>query len=342
MIEKCYVIPIQSQCNNNCLFCISKSREYNKECSILEINNQFIDNLYLLKKRKITKFEITGGGEPLLHKHLDVIVNTIKKIIPDAYIKIYTNGNILKNLGNIDELDISVVHYNLTINNYFMGSNCLIDIEDKLKYYKNIYPFIKIRLSIPIIKGAIDTPEKLQTFINKTNAYVDEYVVRSLYPNTPNYNDLYSDFIFDNEKVVLEKDNDVSFFNGLILWSDNKLYQNWQLNNLRYLYSYLLLKPDSRTYINEIEKTIYQNDFEIKEIYQISDFISYASHFYKDKSSEYFEVVKRHLINTAYLFGNQGLIFILDKDCSYEQLVEETNKLKQLIRNEFSFTHSQE
>ena len=60
MIDKCYIVPVQKSCNCNYIFCISKTRTYDKKTEILEINDKFVENLYLLKKRNIRKIEITG------------------------------------------------------------------------------------------------------------------------------------------------------------------------------------------------------------------------------------------------------------------------------------------
>jgi organic radical activating enzyme len=340
MIDKCYLIPIQKKCNCNCFFCISKKRHYNKKEEILNVNKVFLNNIKLLQKRGIKKIEITGGGEPFLHPNLQEIINIIKNNIPDSYIKLYTNGFILKPICNIDELNISVTHYDSNINNNFMNSNNDTNLIERLNYFREILLNEKIRLSIPIIKGGIDNEDKLKEMISMTNNYVDEYVVRTLYPNTENKEDYFADFDYNNKLVKMEKDNDISDFDGLILWSDNKFYKDWQLLQERPMYTYLLLKPDSQTYINEVINTIYKNNFKIKKVYKLDNFKEQALNLYKDKTSSYLELVKKHLEYSAYLFGNNSLVLILDKDISYEQLARETLELKEIIRKQYSFTHS--
>lgn len=51
MLDKCYIVPVQKSCNCDCVFCISKSRNYDKENEILKVDNNFIENIKLLKKR---------------------------------------------------------------------------------------------------------------------------------------------------------------------------------------------------------------------------------------------------------------------------------------------------
>jgi MoaA/NifB/PqqE/SkfB family radical SAM enzyme len=229
MANKCYVVPIQKSCNCDCVFCISKSREYNKNQSILKCNNKFKDNIKRLKEMGVTRFEITGGGEPFLNDNLRVLVDTIKDIIPNSYIKLYTNGFILKEAGNIDELDISLVSDDDNVNKKYMFNKVDVNLMDKLKYFRSIYPFIKLRLSVALLKGAIDTKEKLNNLINNTSCYVDEYVVRTLYPDTPFREALYVDFEYRHKKVIFERDNCACCFDGIILWSDNEFYSNWEL-----------------------------------------------------------------------------------------------------------------
>jgi len=340
--KKCYIIPIEKLCNCDCEFCISKSRNYNKANRInyiLDIDDNFIENINLLKKRGIKRFEITGGGEPFLHRKLDVIVSLIRKIIPGSYIKVYTNGNILRSIPGVDEINISVCHYDTVTNNKFMHSSVSIDIIDKLKFFKNCNLNTKIRLSIPLIKGAIDCKEKLDKFVELTHEYVDEYVVRTLYPGTPFIEDLYIDFDYKREGVIIERDNNVDDFDELILWSDGNIYSDWSLYKRRYLKSYLLLKGDARTYINEISKLIDSEGFVITDKLIIDDLVSQGELFYKDKSPEYFELVKKHLLNISYLFGPQGLVYVLDSKEDMIDIYSKTLELKEKIRKLYSFTH---
>ncbi len=341
MIEKCYIVPVQKVCNCSCEFCISKVRSYDKQEEFLIPNSEFQKNIQSLNKRGIKKIEITGGGEPFLNPNLSQIIVQIKKDIPDSYVKIYTNGNRLVKLDNVDELNISVVHYDTTINNNFMNPVNGLDIITKLKFFKENMPQTKIRLSIPLMKDAIDTKEKLEEFIKLTTNYVDEYVVRTLYPKTKNKDEMYVDFPFNHPKVIFERDNDVTDFNGLIMWSDNKVYSDWNLNKEVNLdLGYILLKPDSQIYIDKIEQLIMFREFITFKKYLLDDFINQALTLYDDKKEDldYYQKVKRHLENTAYLFGNNGLIMLLSKNVPSKVLFKEIFNLKLEIRKNYSFT----
>lgn len=342
MISKCYIIPTQKSCNCACNFCISQERDYNKNIEFLIPDDNFKLTIKLLKERGIKKFEITGGGEPLLNKNIQLIINAIRIIIPDAYIKLYTNGNILKDIHNIDELNISVVHYNQEINDKIMHPKTSYDLITKLKWFRSVLPNVKIRISIPLMKEAIASKEELNNFVNLTSNLVDEYVVRTLYPKTRAIEQNYVNFEYEHPLVKMERDNDVKDFDGLILWSDGKIYNNWQLNETRNLQEkgYILLKPDSQTYINEIENLILQEKFTILNKYFINDFTNNALKLYQDKlvDIDYYNKVKKHLEHCAYLFGNVGLIFMLGKYKKYEELVKDIYDLKVAIRAQYSFT----
>ena len=41
-MDKCYVIPVQKMCNADCLFCISKTRDYDKEEEILILTAPYL------------------------------------------------------------------------------------------------------------------------------------------------------------------------------------------------------------------------------------------------------------------------------------------------------------
>lgn len=341
MLDKCYIIPVQNTCNCDCTFCISKSRNYDKKDEFLKVDNKFIENIELLKRRNIKRFEITGGGEPLIHPDIELIVSIIKRIISDSYIKIYTNGFVLKTIEGIDEVNLSLVSNNDEINNTFMNPKNNIPFIQRVMYFRKNYPLSKLRLSIPLIKGGIDNIEKLDALIKNTTQIIDEYVVRTLYPHSLIYNDSYVEFPINNKKVIYERDNDVSDFDGLILWSDNKFYKDFNLDKKRYLYGYLLLKPDSSIYINEIEKIIKDSNLKVIKRYLINNFDMKALQFYQEKDNNYKLIIQNHINNLAYLFGNNAVIYILDGNYSYPELLEEIYNLKLEIRKQLGFTEKE-
>lgn len=229
MIEKVYIIPVQDACNCNCNFCISKSRNYEKQDNYMSIDNNFFNSLEILRSLNIKKVEITGGGEPLIHSDIQLIINYIREYLSDCYIKIYTNGRLEVPVINVDEINISLADVDDANNMLIMGYKDCKKNMDIIKFYRNFSS--KVRLSIPIIKGAIDSEATMMELIEKTDMHVDEYVLRTLYNGTPNIEDMYADFNINHKKVIVERNNCLcDFKNRLIMWSDNKLYDNWDLN----------------------------------------------------------------------------------------------------------------
>ena len=110
--------------------------------------------------------------------------------------------------------------------------------------------------------------------------------------------------------------------------------------NKSYDYSYLLLKPDSKVYINEIEELISENNFKILAKYLITDFYNISKNLYVEKESKHYELVDNHLKYISYLFGNEGLFYLVNKDSDKKSLINELLDLKVLIRNKYSFTHN--
>lgn len=95
-----YIIPlleihVVDHCNLNCAGCSHFSNIADK--FFIEIETIKRD-LKLLSSKFIIKRISLIGGEPLLHKDLKNIIKEIKKIFPEAYITISTNGLLIPTL----------------------------------------------------------------------------------------------------------------------------------------------------------------------------------------------------------------------------------------------------
>lgn len=330
MFNKCYIIPVSSACNCNCTFCITKERDIVNEILKPEV---FQKSLEILKKENIKRFEITGGGEPFLNKYLQIIIDMIKREIPDSYVKVYTNGNILTKLNNIDELNISIAHYNDKINQSIMKPVTYIPLIDKLKFFKS--DDYKLRLSVALIQGGIDRNYKLKELISLTENYIDEYVVRTVYQGLDSGQ--YVNFDYYDRRLIWERNNSTGCNNNLILEANGLFYKDWEIKEERYMKGYILLKPDSAPYIDEIIKYINNKGFLITEKYLIENFKAFAKKLYYWKDKDYLKLIHNHIDTTSLLFGNRGLILILDKNIPFDDLIKEIDNLKTELRKEFSF-----
>lgn len=223
MYKTCYIILTKQNCTCNCSFRPNKI-DHSNEPEFLQYNDELLENFYKLSDLGIKNIEIIDFGEPLLNKNIQKIINDIRKIILDVYIKLNTNGNnMMGNIKGINELNIFMDYYDKKNN------NC--DIYDIITEFKKQNSSAKITLTIPLIKDAVDSKKKLEKIINKTSLLVNEYVVKELSKN----NNSYVSFDYNNLKVKFEKDIIVSSFNGLILASDNNFYTNWDLKNIKYV-----------------------------------------------------------------------------------------------------------
>lgn len=242
MRNKCYLLPTIFVCNANCTFCSTKTYNYVGKREFMQVDEQFFWNVEVLKSKSVPKIEITGGGEPFLNKALPVIIGTLQSNYPQVYIKMYTNGSILKKIPPIDEVNVSRIHWDPEVNNRFMRfRKVLPPLESVLSFFRDV-GVVKLRLAIPMIKGAIDTREKLEHFMALTDSMVDEYVVRPLSPNTPNLADYYLNFDYSHPKLQVDR-LFCSEHPALIWAADNRFYDGWTLTR-----QYLTLEQERRTY----------------------------------------------------------------------------------------------
>jgi len=189
-MKRLYLIPARDACNSDCSFCYMKEREPDLS------KPQFIDADKMEKiidgvRGQIGEVEITGGGEPLLHPRLGEIISAFGK--RNIYVKLYTNGFLLKDLPRVEEVNISRVHWDSKINNRFYRSPHQNELREVLNHYKSLAK--KIRMQIILMKGAIDCQSKALEFIRRYEDRVDIFMFRTLFP-----------------KCSLEKDKFVDYF----------------------------------------------------------------------------------------------------------------------------------
>jgi hypothetical protein len=192
------------------------------------IDGDFHKNIEHLRSLNINTIEITGGGEPFLNPDLSKIIDAMKLSNTHLYIKIYTNGSILTKIPLISEVNISCLHWNDKINDKLMKLNRK-PLKRIIQHYRNI-GIPKIRLAIPMLKNSIDSQDKLLKFVELTDNLIDEYIVRPLSLNTPNYKDNYCEYECFHPKVVI--DYQYCPDNFALIWApNNSFYYDWALNN---------------------------------------------------------------------------------------------------------------
>ena len=117
-----YLVPINSVCNQKCIFCSAEYRmKSNSEIPLKIIFKQILE--------KDNYIQISWG-EPLLDSRLEKILFFIRKAKPDAFIELQTNAVFLK-----DKLDM-LQKYNINLYNVNYPSH-IEEINDRVVWVKN-------------------------------------------------------------------------------------------------------------------------------------------------------------------------------------------------------------
>lgn len=106
-------------------------------------------------------------------------------------------------------------------------------------------------------------------------------------------------------------------------------------------HTYLLLHPCSIVFVDRIFNALKQNNFTIAAVYRISCWDAILNDIYKNtyaKSNTIQEHVQSHAYINKYMFGNYGLILLLQKSISYDELVKETLDVKLKLRQAMNET----
>src|SRR5699024_2836272 len=107
--------------------------------------------------------------------------------------------------------------------------------------------------------------------------------------------------------------------------------------------SYIMVKPSGARYINEIEDRLIESHLTIDSRYYVEDWETVANELYKDEIKKhnpiFYEDFQAHIWVNKYFFGNQALVYVFKRnEQTYQNLLDETFKLKQLIRGDLNAT----
>lgn len=167
-IENPYVnLYIQLKgCNAKCKFCSFKevAQDFNFE--------KFRKVLSELEKSvPINKISITGGEPTYDLKKLYTIAGIVKRKTPKAFFVVNTNGYKLLDLYKdgksrwFDSISLSRHHYNDKINNEILGFNSIQEKWLEAIQHSWWQQKEKLHLSCNLIKGYIDSPEKVYKYL---------------------------------------------------------------------------------------------------------------------------------------------------------------------------------
>ncbi|MFE9188394.1 radical SAM protein [Micromonospora sp. NPDC007208] len=237
-LGKCYVIPVAKVCNAACVFCATEVYNPKNEIEVMDESN-LAPIASTLVSAGVTRFEVTGGGEPTLHPRLAGILASLQGT--GAMIKLYSNGARLPVGTHVDELNISRCSIDPEQNQQLMrlrqGSEDIRVVVGRARDHG----FRRIRLSVPIIRGGVETLPDALSFMDYCGDIVDAIVFRPLYPATPDKTNrdplsgdtwlgLMPEFHKAGTTVEIEVDQEGCFrASQLILSSDLRLFKEWTL-----------------------------------------------------------------------------------------------------------------
>ena len=165
------------KCNADCVFCVYHSKtdkEREKEC-LNTLNLESLEKMLIDITNSgfyISTVHLTGGEPTLDIKNFTKALILIRKHLGKLVeISVNTNGIHLKELGNLVEAgllnNIALSRYSLTDQeNREIFKTDTIPKENDIKQFAETYGQV-IHMSCNLIKGYIDTPEKVVEYIEK-------------------------------------------------------------------------------------------------------------------------------------------------------------------------------
>lgn len=199
-----------SYCNSKCLYCPYENLSKTVSNGLID------DNLFEKIVRECSKYKLERmipylNNEPLMDKKYTDRIELIRKYMPDVFIEIATNAELLtQEIGerlfqlNVDEIRLSVHGlYRETYNKLMKGLNydtvysnieTLINTRDKKGY--------GTKLAIVVLRAKIISEEektKIKEFWSKQNVSVYEFEVHDRAGSIENTYDQFSDQILKSE-----------------------------------------------------------------------------------------------------------------------------------------------
>lgn len=224
---KCHILPTTFVCNADCVYCYRHAYDYSGFPPFLRVSANITKNIETLRFHHIDKIEVVGGGEPTLNPDLITILEMIIAEYPGCYLKMFTNASKLIAIPAIDEVTIHRAHWDPEVNQRVMKFNqSPADMEVAAEFYRG-RGVKKVRLSVPMVKGATDSPDKLEKLVKLTESFIDVYKVGALSPNTPNYEQFYQEYDYSHPKVDIDRKH--SYQKAVVWAADNRFYSSYEL-----------------------------------------------------------------------------------------------------------------
>jgi len=236
---KLHIVPVENECNATCPCCITKFKKETGFGKHLDVNH-----LEKIKDLDIDEIEITGPGEPFLHKRIAEIISLC---ISKAPTQVYTNGSLVIQKGarlrKLMYLCLSRMHHEDKKNIKLMNVRYKIVDLQKL--------FVPIKLSVVLMKGGIDNARDLRKYFSWANDEVmaKKVVVRQMsdfeYPSdiqkrfvslkqifddlsiADYHHDEQGNIIFRSKKMEVEFETKTCETEHLVMRANGKIYKGW-------------------------------------------------------------------------------------------------------------------
>jgi len=168
---KLYILPIEKACNARCPMCITNYRKIDSARPMqLDILAQRLDMLPSLEK-----IEITGGGEPTLHKQIGEVISMCSQKAPT---QMYTHGATPLDrlcLEQLSLLCLSRMHHENHENERLMGIS--YNVEELCKNSP-----VPIKLSLVVYQDGINSGDQLRSYLSWAQEHgIRQVVVRQVF-----------------------------------------------------------------------------------------------------------------------------------------------------------------
>ncbi len=249
-------ILLTQNCNFKCFFCHREGVANYKKNILSPDDYYFIVNAC---KRAFEWDTVSlTGGEPMLHRQINEIVN---KISDDSRVVLITNGSILSSNTEIcNKLDRITISLHTLNNEKYMEINQVKYSLDQLLYnialIRNKFPKLQIRFNVTLIRGFNTSDMDLLGLIN----YAENIgaSIKFIENMTENINEIYDVDLIQN--ILIEK--------GYTLISDTFLQKEYKKKNntvvLSKIVCSLVKETKKHDYCNETASTFLLSDGTIK------------------------------------------------------------------------------
>lgn len=158
-------IKLRNRCPAKCKFC-----EFTCDEEFFNVDKLIVSLKEISSKVRINKISFTGGEPTLDLDLLEYCLKKVKKIVPNAFVVINTNGagtlkKLIKYENYINSIALSRHHYDNSRNKQIFG--CDVPNDGDIEYFQNsVNNKDLLHLSCNLIKGEIEKHSDIKHYLN--------------------------------------------------------------------------------------------------------------------------------------------------------------------------------